>query len=138
MNLKTLISEDGIPEIHIGFDQDTSDSEPYMVLKAHGMSLDEVAGTLMDVAQSLHNNIPVEEVKTYEVYPERQIGRPTPDGEALLSQMADMRRPGETVRDVERRLIAQGRLVGGKIVDPPADDKPRHVPFNPQPRGAQR
>ena len=128
MNLKIQRNEEGIPEIRITFDQDTSDSEPYMVLQAHGFTSDEeIAGTLMDVAMSLHNNVPVETQRTYEVYP--STGRMSAEGHAWKDTLERNQRPGETILDTERRLLANGH------VSPASPTATGHVPFNPKPRG---
>lgn len=86
MNLRIRRTSEGLPEIHIGFDQDTSDTEPFMRLTAFGFDTEEeIAVTLMDIAESLHNNVPAE-VNT-----------------VRYEDVAARRKLGETVRDVERR-----------------------------------
>lgn len=102
MQLQVNRTPEGIPQIEIHFED--VGGEAQLVLDAYGFdSEDDIAGILMDVAQSLHNNIPVHT-------------RSQKDYDAL---MAD-RKLGETVRDAERRSLA--------------DEPVRRIPFNPQPR----
>lgn len=140
MNLKIQMSDDGLPEINISFDQDTSDSEPYMLLKAYGFeSIEEVAGTLTDVVTSLADNIPVPYAghgPRYQADTEHIGEFRTPEAQAEYKRLWDARRPGESVMDVERRELRE-KTGATSAQTPSVQPKPR-PPFNPQPRGPQR
>lgn len=57
MRLKIELEPEGFPNIEVGFDQDTEESEPYLSVKASGFeSPDELAKMLEDIARSIHAN----------------------------------------------------------------------------------
>jgi hypothetical protein len=127
VNLKIQISDKGLPEIMIGFDQDTAESEPYMKLTAHGFeSVQEVIDVLGDVADSMRaaaETQPDGHQVRAEQEPGQPIGQFSEEGASLYNFLMSQRRPGETVLDAERRIRAEGFVA----------QKPR-LPFNPQPR----
>lgn len=53
MRVKLTIEPDGIPDIHIYFTGDTDDTEAVLVCDSAGVSQPELAGTLLDLAQTI-------------------------------------------------------------------------------------
>jgi hypothetical protein len=117
MRLKVNREEDGLPRVEIYFEED---GEPYMVLDAYGFYTDdEISMVLKDVARSIDEQVPTElidqdtrerAIQEFDLKPPEHIpfspqplGKMSEEGRKLMADLEAQRRPGETVRDVERR-----------------------------------